>query len=172
MDAGEVQDAINRLADYRKIELGVGAAIDLFQDQQRIAEMFAVEEHNTLISYPGSLGDFFGTALEEESFIAFQGPEKSGKSMWLLDIAWRAMCQRKRVAFFEVGDMTEKQVFRRFLIRASAHPLRSPSRQWPCVIQWPKAIRATYGENAEVDFEERRYKGPLTTRRHCGRLRK
>ena len=51
--------------------------------------------------------------------------EKRGKTFWLIDMAWRGMLQRKKVAFFATGDMSQRQMMRRFIARAAKRPFKA-----------------------------------------------
>jgi hypothetical protein len=50
------------------------------------------------------------------------GTQKRGKTWWCLDFAWRAALQRRKVAFFEIGDLSKGQILRRFYTRAVGLP--------------------------------------------------
>src|ERR1019366_6455185 len=103
------------------------------------------------------LGEFFGNALERDGFIAFTGPEKRGKTFLLLDVAWTAIQQNRKVVFFEVGDMSQNQIMRRFAVRASRRPLD------PCIVRYPTFIEREDGDGlAKVDFKDRTFKKHLT----------
>ena len=69
-------------------------------------------------------------------------------SFFLLDVAWRAMCSRKKVAFFSVGDMSQNQMMRRFMIRAACRPLKAGTVRRPVEIKLKE-------EGATVTYEER-----------------
>ena len=75
-----------------------------------------------------------GHSMARDSLIAFTGPEKRGKTFWLLDAAWRAMRSRLRVVFFAVGDMSQDQMMHRFIQRGSRQPLKV------CKYDYPKEI--------------------------------
>lgn len=79
----------------------------------------------------------------------------------LIDIAWRAMLNRRKVAFFQVGDLSERQLYSRFLVKASRRPLRATS--WPARVRWPISITTPpRGELcASVEFKEKVYDSPL-----------
>lgn len=128
---------------FRKMQMGQDAWIDVFNDEEAIKDVFAQEDAEDLVTYPGDLGDFFRGLLVRDAFVAFNGPEKGGKSYWLLDLAYRAVtADRRRVAFFEVGDMSQRQVMKRLLCRAALHPTRStdPEGTWPCKVKVPTRI--------------------------------
>lgn len=78
-----------------------------------------------LVTYPGALGTLLNRHLVRGGFVALTGPEKRGKTWWLIDVAFRALRQRCNVAFFQAGDMTEDQYLRRvavYLARVSDDP--------------------------------------------------
>ena len=79
---------------------------------------------------------------------------------WLLiDLAWRAMEQRLRVAFFEVGDLSQRQLMRRFMIRCAKHP-RRPGRIW-----LPRALTPGEDYACEVDRYPKDFEQPLSWQR-------
>ena len=133
IDSSEIDIAHEKLSSYNKIEMGVGEGIDILHDTEAIKEAFK-DKGEPLIIYPGDLGKFFGNVLERDAFISFMGSEGKGKSFWLMDIVFRAITQRRKVAFFEVGDMSQNQIMRRLMIRTARHPL------FACTINYPKRI--------------------------------
>jgi hypothetical protein len=79
-------------------------------------ELAFSESAECLIHYPKQLGLFFNDQLVRGGFVAFLAPEKRGKSFLLMDMVKRAAIQKRKVAFFQAGDMTEAQQLRRFCI--------------------------------------------------------
>ncbi len=157
IDRGKVTEAINHTTSFNQIEMGVGEGINILQDTEAIKKAFK-KKGEALIQYPGDLGEFFKGALERDSFIAFMGPDKVGKSFWLIDIAYRAMLQRKRVAFFEAGDASEDQIMRRLLTRVVYRPLYSGS------IKYPVGIDIDNEGAAEITTEKRKYRKNVSWR--------
>lgn len=131
---GQSEKAHNRLVGYNKIEMGVGAGINVLQDKEAMQRAFNNDKKEILIKFPGALGKFFGNALERESFVSFLGKKGIGKSFWLQTMAWEGVLQRRRVAFFEAGDNSEDQVMRRLMIRAAKHPRSSGDVYYPTKI--------------------------------------
>lgn len=125
-------DAAARLkyAEFAPVELGVGAGVDILRDKEAIKSAFTGASEN-LIEYPGALGRFFKNELVRDAFVALMAGEKKAKSFWLLDMAWRAMTQKRRVAFFQIGDLSQNQQMRRFGIRAAKRPLKPTNRGEP-----------------------------------------
>lgn len=159
LDMNQDEEAEHRIEKYSRIEMGLGARISLVNDPDQVASAFmSDDEEPPLVSYPGDLGFFFRDILSRDGFVAFQGKGKSAKSFWLHDLAYRAVCQRRRVAIFEVGDMSELQVKHRFYTRVAKHPYRSPTGRWPCKIRVPVTLAPPEDGNvfpARVAFKER-----------------
>jgi hypothetical protein len=167
---GDIDKAVSKVNQYHRIEMGVGKPIDVFSDKEAIKASFD-SNHEALIQYSGGLKDFFKDRLERDGFIAVMGPDKRGKSFWLLDMAFRAVIQKHRVAFFECGDLSEHQIMRRFMIRVSAKPL------YPCSIEYPQKIIVRRYKDRKPDVKVlsklKKYTKPLdwrTAYRACHKL--
>jgi len=156
LDRGNTVKALETVAKWNKVELGVGTGIDVLHDETAVREAF--EAHiEPLIKYPGDLGKFFGDQLSRDEFVAIIGSTGRGKTWWLLELAWTAIRQNRRVAFFEVGDMSQHQIVRRFMCRAASHPIKAPYEFEVPV----KIVRDSNQQAADVETELRMYKGPL-----------
>jgi hypothetical protein len=100
----------------------MGEAVDVLHDKQ--AWKAAYGPHTEpLITFPSAVGKFFGNSLARHSFVAFEGPEGRSKSFWLQECAYRAITQRKKVAYFQLGDMTCDQQMERLGVRFAGIPL-------------------------------------------------
>lgn len=150
----DTDKAVADIANFRQIELGVGKGIFPFEDKEAIKKCFE-EEHKCLIKYPHGLGKFFEDRLERDGFIAFMSPDKRGKSFWMLDIAYRAMIQGRRVAYFECGDNSESQIMRRFMTRAARHPRKAGD------VKYPVTLELDEEDEAQVGHETRKFTEPL-----------
>ena len=100
--------------------------VDIGSDEsiRRLREAFDKERRN-LIRFPGALGRMWNNQFVRGAFIALQGPEKRGKTFFLMEIAIRALRQNRSVAFFEVGDSEEPEMLMRFAARLSGRPVMS-----------------------------------------------
>ena len=158
LDQGNTQEALSYIANFRPVELSEQAGSDLFLDEAEVRDTFETSMLDPLVMYGGPLGRFLNPFLVRDAFVAFVGPEKSCKSFFLQDLAYRAMTQRNRVAYFEVGDMSRRQVKRRLLVRASGHPIHAD--RWPHTIKYP--VRITRGDEiARVESKELTFNKPL-----------
>lgn len=173
LDAGDV-DAARREAVFRGVSLGGTAGTHFFTDKAEVLGLVD-QEAKPLFSFPGPLGDFFQGQLEAEGFLGFIAPNKTGKSFWLQEVAYRAMCRRRRVAVFVIGDMSRRQYEWRLASRVAAWPRRNPTGAWPYRVGVPTGIR-TPGEgdaHAAVEVKVKEYPEKLTPTRAwaaCRRL--
>lgn len=164
IDKGDVPKAIAAAATWNKVEMGIGAGIDVFRDQLAIREAFE-SKAEPLIKYPGALGQFFGDQFGRDEFVAITGATGRGKTWWLIDLAWTAVKQSLRTALFQVGDMSQAQVLRRIMCRATGHPLKPNDATQNFIFQVPISIAPSEGGDedsiATVEYEEKKFNGPL-----------
>lgn len=149
LEIDDIDGALKAKEAFERIDINQTNGIDIF-DETLIEEVFAAHEPD-LIKYPSGLGDFFHNMLTRDAFVAFEAPEKGGKSVWMMDVAFRAMCQRRKVAFFEVGDQSRSQIMRRIYSRITRKPIFLPKTG---KVRYPKNI--TYNENehkAKCDWD-------------------
>lgn len=131
--------AAELLTGFNRIQLGMGEGVDVLHDKEAWKSAYGPHTES-LIEFPGALGQFFGNTLARHSFVAFEGPEGRGKSFWLQECAFRAILQRRKVAFFELGDMTRDQIMERMGVRFAETPLEYDVREHKGKIDWPKQI--------------------------------
>jgi hypothetical protein len=162
IEKGEVDKAYQLMNGVSKVEISHREGVSILFDKGAIKEALH-EKHEGIIQYPGDAGAFFGEALERESLICLWAPMKRAKTFWLLDMAWRAMLQRKRVVFFEVGDLTKNQTMRRFMIRALHRPLKATRPDKP--VKYPKRLyRLDEDDSIKIRYEDRKFKKDVTER--------
>lgn len=119
------------LAEYSKpVSLSALAYQPMF-DAAGLDEALSEQAQEILVEYPGAAGKFFGRDLCRGAFVSFVGPEKRGKTAWLVDLAFRATVQRRRVIFLSVGDLDIKATRRRFASRAARHPVQPDEAVYP-----------------------------------------
>lgn len=120
---GDVEEAVKLSSSYTPVSLATTDMVDVFTDEQAWKDALAEDDSEVLVEYPRALGEFFGNNLHRDGFVAFLAPEKRGKSFWLIDVAWRAATTNKRkTIFYSVGDMSQRQMMRRFQARAAGRP--------------------------------------------------
>lgn len=123
---GDVKEALRRVTNLRPVEIGLESWSNPFTDLSAVKSAFE-EMSDPMITFPPDTGlrAFFGDSLEREGFVVIFAPEKRGKSQFLLDLAWRGMEQGRRVAMFQLGDLSKKQFYRRWYARAAGRPNRA-----------------------------------------------
>lgn len=97
--------------------------IDPYADEDAIRLALA-ENERALFELPGAYGEFINPQLVREALVAFMGPEKRGKTFFLLDLAHWASRARRNVAFFQAGDMSQNQYLIRQLSRVTGKTTR------------------------------------------------
>lgn len=114
---GKLSEAKKLASEYKPVSNESGTDIDMSDPRvlKEIEKAFA-EAQEPLIKYPRQIGQFWNRQLVRGGFIALMGPEKRGKSFWMLDMAMRAARQKCKVAFFQAGDMSRHQQLRRMSI--------------------------------------------------------
>lgn len=131
LDLGLVREAGERLTGMRCVELGVGSTIVPGCDFDAWVDAFDAEKIRSLIEFPEPLNRFVEDEFGRDKFVSFTGAYGRGKSWWLLEIAFRAVKQKRRVLLFEVGDMSRRQVMLRMGQRAARRPRKSGEVNYP-----------------------------------------
>ena len=117
LDSGDTEEANKLIENFQMPIRKKGNGVDLSDPEilEKLQQAFQ-EKEKPLFKLPGSAGELVNEYLLRDSFIAFQGPEKAGKTWHLLEFAMRAAKQGCNVAFFQAGDMSENQQIRRISI--------------------------------------------------------
>lgn len=112
---GDIDAANSAISKWNAVEVPAFDECFPFTDAARLANAF---EHSRvqLLSYPGAAGALMGPYAVRDGFLAFLGPEKRGKTWWLIETAIRGMLGKGNVAFFPAGDMSAEQMMVRLAI--------------------------------------------------------
>lgn len=117
LSTGRAEDAEAAVEGYARVHNpSMDQSYDPFTDTELIRRAFEHSEEQ-LFNVKGALGDMLGPQLKRQGFVAFQGPEKRGKSWVLMELAYQAITQKCNVAFFSTGDMTEEEITERIHVR-------------------------------------------------------
>lgn len=122
LETGDVKAATNTILSYSKIDMTSSGGIFVFENKQAWEDAFK-ETSEPLFYFPGAMGKFLNRYLIRDSFVGFQGGEKSGKSFMLAEVAIRALRNRRKVAVFEVGDQSQGQLLLRIGSRVTRVPI-------------------------------------------------
>ena len=113
--AGKPDEAENIMKDFRRAKIIRSTGVDVFSDNNSMANVFFSEDDDYLLKFPGDLGKMLG-GWNREDLIAVVAPPKRGKSWWMQEIAILAIMQGLKVLFVSL-EMPEKQVLRRIYMR-------------------------------------------------------
>lgn len=101
---------------------------------------------NYLFRLPGEWGKLVGD-IERDSFLAFLGREKVGKSYILEEIGIRAAQQKCNVVYFSTGDMSENQFDKRFYSRITGKYHRKEEGEW-----WKPVLDCKCNQNGKCEY--------------------
>jgi hypothetical protein len=115
--AGKILEAEKLAYEYKPIIKDTTTGLDLADDSiLTIIDQIFEKGVEPLIKFPGALGILLNEQLVRGGFVAFMGAEKRGKTWILLLMAMRAIRDKKSVAFFQAGDMSDNEQLMRFAI--------------------------------------------------------
>jgi len=156
---GKVERAVDRVSKFIPLSQGAESFVEVLTDVSALWRAVEASDEDVLVHYGGALGQFFGRQLSRDSLVAFMAPEKRGKTFWLMDLAWRSAVKcKRRTVFYSVGDMSEKQVLRRFITRAAQRPLRAGK------FKRPVSVRNSEDEVIEIKRRVEVFKKDITAK--------
>jgi len=119
LSQGLHREAIDRMRNLPSLSLKPDPYFEPVDDPGIWVDALENIRTRPLIDYPGDLGDFFGDMFSRRRLVSFMAPNKTGKTVWLVDAAYRAVRKRNRVLFVNLGDGTELDVIERLAKRAT-----------------------------------------------------
>ena len=128
----DTESCVQTINTFKRISTGITTGVNPLLDEALIKDVFSDNSCKSLLNFP-SLDEeaFFGDTFSRSSFVVINAAEKVGKSSLLIELALRAVRQGYKVAYFEAGDMSQNQVFRRIYQRIASHPRRAGTIQIP-----------------------------------------
>lgn len=154
LDKGDVEAAERARNAAPRVELGSASWIDVLDCPEVVGAALERAKTPPLIEYGGDMGEFFDhrDCFHRDCLVGVMGQKGSRKSFWMIDMAWRAMLNHNRVAFFSVGDMSQLQVMNRMMARACGQPLKAGTVEVPVHLD----------VSGNVRHEPRHFPHPLT----------
>lgn len=134
LSQGDIDGCMESIADFHRVSTGPSTGVNPFTDEQALIETFNDDSCKSLLEFRDWGEDaqlFFGDTFGRSTFVVFNAPEKGCKSTTLLEFAIQALQEGRTVAYFEAGDMSRTQVFRRMYQRVSHHPRRAGKIRYP-----------------------------------------
>ena len=155
--SGNVKEAQDSVVAYRKIEVGQGSSIDPMRDREAWKRAFS-EPEDPLVVFEGDAGRFFNDNLTRDALIGIQAAEKTGKTFWCIEFVMRALRRRKKVALFEVGDLSESQIMRRLGVRWSGLPMRKRDLRRSIVIPHTIEVDEAAEAGYSIEADKKRFR--------------
>lgn len=150
---GRREDALAAVQGFRTVTNSDGMGFAPIRNKEAVCKTYA-ERQKPLLAFGEQAGKFFNNGMMPEGLIGIMGPEKRGKTYWCLEFIYRAIRSRKRVAMFEVGDLTEVELKMRLDSRIARLPFwvseAKGGIQVPKNLHWEKGGE---GKRVEVDFD-------------------
>ena len=153
LSQGKIEQAAQLVESFQRPEARENGADGVFLLEQvdDIDEVLSETNAGSLIKFPERLkamGEFFGPSLCRDAFVSFVAPEKGGKSTHLAALCHMAVIQGLRVAYFNLGDLSERQYRKRMYTPFVRRPA------FPSTYRIPKSVKYTDKE-AKVEFIQR-----------------
>lgn len=134
LSKNKIEDALKLSQDFKlKIAEKGEDEVDLSNNEilSKVESAFDTTYQN-VISFPGALGEFWNEQLVRGGLVSLLAPEKRGKTYWLLEFMMRAFLQKRKVAFFQAGDMTESQL----IVRIGIYLAKKSNQEKYCGIKY------------------------------------
>lgn len=107
---GNLLEANALIAGSKEIRQAATISPDFFFDDAKETQRIFESVPEPIIEYPGRLGALLNRHFVRGGFVGLLGPEKTGKTWWLMDIAFQAQKSGRKVAFFAAGDMNREEM--------------------------------------------------------------
>ena len=158
---GDTTAANSIINDYRQPAVGKSDIIDPLNDD-KVWERALAQAAQPLIEFSGDAGRFLNRMMCRERFVVLQAPEKGGKSFWLMEFMFKALEQRRKVAMFQCGDLTEADTLMRIGVRLAGVPEHRDDCRKP-VYEPIEIVRDEDEElSVKVTYDKHKFKSPLT----------
>ena len=138
------------LNSFNKVQELVTTSVTPLTDSALITRAFA-KESKPLFTFPGALGMEVNDQLVQGGFIGLLGPEKRGKSWWLMEFVMRACRCGVPTAFFQAGDMDDEDMTMRIHIRLA----KKSNRSRYCGELWIPVLDCRRNVNDECNLRQR-----------------
>lgn len=124
--------------------------IEPMMSPEVVSDAFNKTKYESLIKYPvgTAIERWLGPTLHRDALVAFIGADKSGKSSQLAALCQRGVVQGLRVAFFNLGDLSQEQCLKRWTTAYVGKP------SYACRYRMPETIKLEENE-VKVGFSER-----------------
>lgn len=170
LSQGKLETAAQLFESFERPAVRENGADGVFLLEQLadVEDVLSETNSGSLIRFPERLkamSEFFGPTLCRDGFVAFVAPEKGGKSTHLAALCYLGVVQGLRVAYFNLGDLSERQYRKRFYTPFVRRPAV------PSMYRIPKSLKYEDKE-PKVEFMQRYEDSGYTAEDVRGALKK
>ena len=126
---GETQRAVDVIQQFKLPTFGAATDdfVNPFDDEAVIDDALSEAHLEPLIKFPdGSpIAQWLGPTMHRDALVMFLAADKAGKSATLSACCQRALLQGKRVAMFNLGDLSQAQCLKRWTTALVGKPIRA-----------------------------------------------
>jgi len=123
---GETQRAADTLSQFKMpVFAEQSDYISPLEDATAVSDAFNQTKYQSVIQFPpgSAMAQWFGPSLHLDALVSFIGTDGSGKSSHLAALCQRAVLQNRRVAFFNLGDLSREQCLKRWTTAFVGKPM-------------------------------------------------
>jgi len=154
LENNDLDEATQIISDYKPIQTVRSDGVVPLRSAKSIRETYE-DQFTPLFSYGDTpFGKMINRTLCRGSFVSILAQSKHGKSFTLMDMGMRAISAGLNVAFFQGGDMSEKQQERRQGIWLTK---RSDLPEY-CNELYIPVLDCVYNQNGDCDLREKESK--------------
>lgn len=119
-DSGNIESAKKLIDEPKLPKLLISDSVNPFTDTIGMRKAFQ-ELPKSLVQLGGAFQELIGRWVIPDSFVAFLGKEKVGKTWMKQSIVFGAVKARTNVLLIQCGDLSEEQQYRRIGLQLSNH---------------------------------------------------
>ena len=157
---GDKDEALILTEDFTPVDIIRSEGVIPFETDEQKINMFKARG-NSLIKYPGDLGNFLDPYMIKSAFVVYLAQNKGGKSFNLMDSALRAGQQGHKVLFFQAGDMTQEQME----LRMAIYVCQLSDQEMYCKTMYVPILDCLHNQlgSCELDIRNNDDEGPFET---------
>lgn len=124
--------------------------VDPINDPAAVSDAYHKANYEPLIRFPegSAMSRWLGPTLHRDALVVLCGADKAGKSSHLASFCQRAMVQGNKVAYFNIGDLSQFQCMKRWSTALVGRPA------FPCKFKIPTSI-SHKSKEFTLEYQER-----------------
>jgi hypothetical protein len=153
---GEVQRAVDVIQQFKNPTFGTSSDnfVNPFENVAVIDDALSEAHLEPLIKFPAGspIAQWLGPTMHRDALVMFLAADKAGKSATLSSCCQRALLQGKKVAMFNLGDLSQSQCLKRWTTALVGKPIRAGRYRIPNDITVEEnEIKVTFDERMATD---------------------